>query len=341
MSAVLDKERTRRKLALMKRATSDLRLTDQDFRVLWYIADAIDGETGLARRKQATIASELGKKGVRGVQLSLGRLAEFGYLKFEIKEGGKYVNAYRLIVENANEGSPSLDKNANSDAPLENQKTNGGSPLGPDLSEKANESDEKGEPPFVHDLPLSIPKEAAAARDDVSKIEAELTAKFRDISAGEYRKPPDMGPVRAWLTDGIAASTIEAVVIPKIRRKADMRSLAYCDRAVREAHAASSSAAPAPADIDPDKVWRDHLRRFKQTGCWTMYTNEYGPDPTSPGCKAPAHLLEEFGLARPAASAAALPPPPHSQPLEALLLGPVVQAFFYAGKTEEESRTTP
>ncbi|XUJ32601.1 hypothetical protein ACQ5SK_29735 [Bradyrhizobium japonicum] len=35
------------------------------------------------------------------MQLSLGRLAEFGYLKFEVKEGGTYVNAYRLLLEEA------------------------------------------------------------------------------------------------------------------------------------------------------------------------------------------------------------------------------------------------
>ena len=53
-------------------------------------------------RKQQVIATALGKKGVRGVQLSLGRLAEFGYIKFETKDGGTYVNAYRLILEKAN-----------------------------------------------------------------------------------------------------------------------------------------------------------------------------------------------------------------------------------------------
>ncbi|MEY9431268.1 hypothetical protein ABH975_006583 [Bradyrhizobium ottawaense] len=126
MSAILDKDRTRRKLHLLTRANGDLRLTDQDFRVLWYIADAIDHETDLARRKQATIAKDLGKKGVRGVQLSLGRLAEFGYLKFEVKEGGTYVNAYRLLLEEANVGSPSSDQKANNGEPLDDQKANVG-----------------------------------------------------------------------------------------------------------------------------------------------------------------------------------------------------------------------
>lgn len=154
MSAILDKDRTRRKLHLLTRANGDLRLTDQDFRVLWYIADAIDHETDLARRKQATIAKDLGKKGVRGVQLSLGRLAEFGYLKFEVKEGGTYVNAYRLLLEEANVGSPSSD-----------QKANVGALSAGAVPKKANERDEKGEPSFVHD-PLSVPEVAAAARND-------------------------------------------------------------------------------------------------------------------------------------------------------------------------------
>ncbi|MBR0883768.1 hypothetical protein ABIF65_010904 [Bradyrhizobium japonicum] len=165
MSAILDKDRTRRKLHLLTRANGDLRLTDQDFRVLWYIADAIDHETDLARRKQATIAKDLGKKGVRGVQLSLGRLAEFGYLKFEVKEGGTYVNAYRLLLEEANVGSPSSDQKANNGEPLDDQKANVGALSAGAVPKKANERDEKGEPSFVHD-PLSVPEVAAAARDD-------------------------------------------------------------------------------------------------------------------------------------------------------------------------------
>lgn len=103
---------TRRKLNLLDRANVDLRLTDQDYRVLSYIAAAVDQETELARRKQQVIAVALGKKGVRGVQVSLGRLAEFGYIKFETKDGGTYVNAYRLMLEKANTASPFDDGKA-------------------------------------------------------------------------------------------------------------------------------------------------------------------------------------------------------------------------------------
>ncbi|UGX92419.1 hypothetical protein G6321_00043070 [Bradyrhizobium barranii subsp. barranii] len=63
------------------------------------------------------------------MQLSLGRLAEFGYLKFEVKEGGTYVNAYRLLLEEANVGSPSSDQKANNGEPLDDQKANVGALL--------------------------------------------------------------------------------------------------------------------------------------------------------------------------------------------------------------------
>jgi hypothetical protein len=74
---------TARKLKLLDRANVDLRLTDQDYRVLSYISSAVDRETELARRKQQVISTALGKKSVRGVQISLNHLHEFGYLKFE------------------------------------------------------------------------------------------------------------------------------------------------------------------------------------------------------------------------------------------------------------------
>jgi hypothetical protein len=167
---------TRRKLNLLDRANVDLRLTDQDYRVLSYIAAAIDQETEMARRRQQSIADALGKKGVRGVQISLGRLAEFGYMKFETKEGGTYVNAYRLMLEKANDGSP-----------LEKEKANGYSPFNKkrrkETTKKANAKGQKGEPPFVHDpfISLEIPsaREPAIARalgSLFTKLESRLGA---------------------------------------------------------------------------------------------------------------------------------------------------------------------
>jgi hypothetical protein len=165
---------TRRKLNLLDRAGIDLRLTDQDYRVLAYVAKAVDQETELARRKQQTIASDLGKKSVRGIQLSLGRLQQFGYIKFETKDGGTYVNAYRLMLEKTNDGSP-----------LGNEKANGySSSIGKRRTEtpkKANGNARKGEPPFVHDpfISLEIPsaREPAIARA-LGSLAGDLAAKI-------------------------------------------------------------------------------------------------------------------------------------------------------------------
>jgi hypothetical protein len=144
---------TRRKLNLLDRANVDLRLTDQDYRVLSYIAAAVDQETELARRKQQVIAVALGKKGVRGVQVSLGRLAEFGYIKFETKDGGTYVNAYRLMLEKANTASPLGIEKAHPNSPSFNKRRMG-------TPKKANGTAQKGEPPFAHDpfISLEIPR---------------------------------------------------------------------------------------------------------------------------------------------------------------------------------------
>ena len=142
---------TRRKLNLLDRAIIDLRLTDQDYRVLAYIAAAVDQKTELARRKQSVIAVALGRS-VRGIQVSLSRLAECGYIKFETKEGGTYVNAYRLMLEEANTGSPSDNEKANRNSPFSKKRRM-------EAQKKANACGQKGEPPFVHDpfISLEIP----------------------------------------------------------------------------------------------------------------------------------------------------------------------------------------
>lgn len=154
---------TRRKLNLLDRANVDLRLTDQDYRVLSYVAAAIDQETELARRKQQVIATALGKKGVRGVQISLGRLAVCGYLKFETKEGGTYVNAYRLMLEKASTDASSYANKANQHS---SSNTNKAHPYSPSInrrrtghSNKANGHPHEGEAPFVHEpfISLEIP----------------------------------------------------------------------------------------------------------------------------------------------------------------------------------------
>ncbi|MGR4929291.1 hypothetical protein ACIPUD_21200 [Bradyrhizobium sp. CAR08] len=42
--------------------------------------------------------------------------------------------------------------------------------------------------------------------------------------------------------------------------------------------------------------WRDVLGNFAANRAWTRHVNVYGPDPSSPACRAPRHLMVEYGL---------------------------------------------
>jgi hypothetical protein len=144
------------KLAAVDRLLVDARATDQDFRVFWYLVSAADRKSGIARRKQQTIADALGRTR-RGVQLSLGRLEALGYIIVEIKEGGSYASAYQIVVEpdadtfsgtNANVGLSSVCAKANaSSSPVEKRRMK--------RSEKANPETKEGEPSFAPILPLN------------------------------------------------------------------------------------------------------------------------------------------------------------------------------------------
>jgi hypothetical protein len=132
------------KLAALDSANADMRLTHLDFRFLYLLASATDRQTGVARRRQQVIADALGVTR-RAVQISAERLAEFGYIAIETKDGGSYTNAYRLL--NTNAASPSENIKANPRSPFaEKRRTR--------VPKKANGDAEKGEPPFAPILPL-------------------------------------------------------------------------------------------------------------------------------------------------------------------------------------------
>jgi hypothetical protein len=169
------------KLAALDWATVDIRLTHQDFRLLYFLASATDQQTGIARRKQQVIADALGVTR-RGVQISAERLAEFGYIAIETKDGGSYTNGYRLVLGNANPGSPSENTKANPNSPFaEKRRTR--------TQKKANGDAKKGEPPFAPILPLislDIPSRARgpSARNGLGPPGAVLKQK---IGSDKYR----------------------------------------------------------------------------------------------------------------------------------------------------------
>lgn len=58
------------------------------------------------------------------------------------------------------------------------------------------------------------------------------------------------------------------------------------------------SAAPSE---NSDQAWDHVLSHFSRTGNWTRHVDQFGPDPSSPSCRVPEHLLQKHGLTRPAA----------------------------------------
>lgn len=61
--------------------------------------------------------------------------------------------------------------------------------------------------------------------------------------------------------------------------------------------AAALAGRPAPA---ADDRWRRWLREFKRNGYWP--SDDAGPRPGRPGCRAPAAILAEFGITPPASN---------------------------------------
>jgi hypothetical protein len=151
---------TARKLAALDRASTEKRVSHLNFRVLYYLASAIDRKTGMAKRKQKTIAQALHVV-TRTVQLSIDRLRDLGYIISETKENGTYVNAYRVVLAEMNDSSTIENEKANSEPPsFSKRRTN--------PSKKTHPGGQIGESPFVHDLPLnsldipSCPRELGA-----------------------------------------------------------------------------------------------------------------------------------------------------------------------------------
>ena len=177
------------KLAALDRAAVDGRLTHLDFRLLYYLASAVDQETGIARRKQGVIADALGVTR-RAVQLSLDRLSECGYLDIQTKDGGTYANGYVIAASKANHTSP---LKANGTSPFsKKRRTN--------TSKKANADAEKGELPFAPIFPFNSLEFPSASRP------------MPDVVLSNLRKRLGDDVCRCWFGKVAFVSAVDGVV---------------------------------------------------------------------------------------------------------------------------------
>jgi hypothetical protein len=63
-----------------------------------------------------------------------------------------------------------------------------------------------------------------------------------------------------------------------------------------DARRRGSSTADVPAVTIDEGHWDSILRLYAKTRHWTRHVAMFGPDPTSPRCRAPRHLLVKYGL---------------------------------------------
>jgi hypothetical protein len=184
---------TAQKLAALDRALCDWRVSPLDFRLLYYLASATDRQTRTAKRKQRTIADALNIK-IRTVQFGLGRLRALEKISFETKEGGTYVNTYRLVLGEVNGGSTLGNKKTNSDSPSVAERR-----ISP--AEKTHPRSHKDESPFVHDLPLnpldipSRPRVLGALGELGSMVRSRIGAEMFDAWFGDAQIGLDSGRV--------------------------------------------------------------------------------------------------------------------------------------------------
>lgn len=47
-----------------------------------------------------------------------------------------------------------------------------------------------------------------------------------------------------------------------------------------------------------EKAWDDVLSTYARNRTWTRHVDQFGPDPTSPACRAPGHLLIKHGITK-------------------------------------------
>lgn len=172
---------TAMKLATLDAAACDERLTHLDFRVLYYIASAIDHKTGIARRKQTVIANALCIV-TRTVQLCVERLVLAGYITVIVKEGGSNTHGYRIKAIKRNAGSSVVFANTNVASPSEGERRTR-------RIKKANDGAHKGEPPFVPTLPLNSL--------DIPSLEEALP----DVVIASLRKRLGDDTFRGWFAE--------------------------------------------------------------------------------------------------------------------------------------------
>lgn len=147
---------------------------------------------------------------------------------------------------------------------------------------------------------IQIQKEAASAASSapapkmpgLTECERQVIASLRSANV-DPSNFPDVGHAALWQAQGYDPAICAAVVAEALRRGKRVRSLAWFDDRIREAH---EQRAPAPAPIQeiPERLWEARVAEYRVRP--DQWPRGLGKPPDHPECKAPASILAKHGF---------------------------------------------
>jgi hypothetical protein len=283
--------------AWLNRVKRDGSLPASAFKVAFELGQWINGD--IFEREAALVAwpslETLGaaiKMSERTARDMVKRLQLRGHLSIKVGHGPGHPSRYTLSWENRQSASASSEEETGSRLPLSDEQNRK-----PASRKQAAFDTETGSRlPTNHLEPSSNHGESARATLLPDDFQLNEEGYERAINRLGSREAVDRSMERF-------ANHFRHVVGPKSRsRNWQARALNWIDDDAAKMPANKSTAKGLGTKFVTDEnQFNAVLKTYKQTGHWTRHVDAYGPDPTSPNCRVPQHLLERYGLVRGAA----------------------------------------
>lgn len=275
---------------------ADSTLPPAAFKLAYVISQHINRKSLKAWPSQATLKEAIGVKDERSVRRLTDALEERGYL---LTRRRKQTSMVYLLAQDRTELSYQA---------TDNEAGNGSRP---DENDRSSDQDRTFDAPRP-DIPVHQDRPKLSAKPPIEppkKPERERARATRiadDFSLDDHsynQALEQLGSVDAVTTSlsrfrdhhrGRGTTSVDWQATARLWIGDDVRSGRY-----RAAPTSESRGAHGPTEA----AWRDVLSTWVSSKHrrWTAYTTDFGPDPSSPECRVPPHLLEEYGLARSAA----------------------------------------
>lgn len=156
---------------------------------------------------------------------------------------------------------------------------------------KKEEEEESASAASSSRAPVSEPEKPVMS--GLTDCEREIARAFHEHNVDPSRFPP-IQHAAIWQAQGYDPAICRAVVSDALRRGKAIRSLAWFDERIREAHEKRAPAKPPDRAGISHEQWETFVARHRQAPSKWPY-QMLGPDPGQPGCKAPAEILNRHG----------------------------------------------